>query len=310
MLNNIITSCEYVSSNSKHVSINLEKLNILIENINDIKMKNWLSSSPFGLLDLPVETIINFLLIYEAIDFSFWGKPKWSIDTEYGNLDGSIALLYAMLKYVKENKTTDFSTIEMDEFESILGGDIQIPLFDERLDIIREISKIVNEKMNGNFYKYIQAINSDYELFELIINNFPNFKDDRIYNGQTIYFYKLAQLLTSDILHIREMKENIDVDCSHLIGCADYKIPQILRAMGILVFDDELSKLVDSQTELSINSEYEVEIRASMLTVINMIDKQLGGKFNRIDINDYLFMKKKDKTLVLKPYHLTRCTNY
>ena len=75
-------------------------------------MENWLSSSPFGLLDLPVETIINFLLVYEAIDFSFWGSPKWSIDTEYGNLDGSIALLYAILKYVKENKTTDFSNIE------------------------------------------------------------------------------------------------------------------------------------------------------------------------------------------------------
>lgn len=310
MLNNITTSCEYVSSNSKHVSINLEKLNSLVESINDIKMEHWLSSSPFGLLELPVETIINFLLVYESIDFSFWGNPKWSIDTEYGNLDGSIALLYAILKYVKENKTTDFSTIEKDEFESILKGNIQIPLFEERFRIIKEVSQIVNEKMNGNFYKYIQKINSDYELFELIVNNFPNFKDERVYNGQTIYIYKLAQLVTSDILHIREMKENIDVDYSHLIGCADYKIPQILRAMGILVFDDELSKLVDNQTELPIGSEYEVEIRANMLTVINMINKQLDDKFDRIDINDYLFMKKKDKTLALKPYHLTRCTNY
>lgn len=33
MLNNITTSCEYVSSNSKHVSINLEKLNSLVESI-------------------------------------------------------------------------------------------------------------------------------------------------------------------------------------------------------------------------------------------------------------------------------------
>ena len=47
-----------------------------------------------------------------------------------------------------------------------------------------------------------------------------------------------------------------------------------------------------------------------MLTVKNMINKQLYNKFDRIDINDYLFMKKKDKTLALKPYHLTRCTNY
>ena len=213
MLKNITTSCEYVSSNSKHVSINLEKLNSLVKNINDIKMEHWLSSSPFELLDLPVETIINFLLIYEAIDFSFWGSPKWSIDTEYGNLDGSIALLYAILKYVKENNTTDFSTIEKDKFESILKGNIQIPLFEERFKIIKEVSQIVNEKMNGNFYKYIQKINSDYELFELIVKNFPNFKDERIYNGQTIYIYKLAQLLTSDILHIRSEERRVGKEC-------------------------------------------------------------------------------------------------
>ena len=130
------------------------------------------------------------------------------------------------------------------------------------------------------------------------------------YKKPNWFFYKLAQLLTSDILHIRELKENIKVDYSHLVGCADYKIPQILRSMGILIFDDELSKLVDSKTELPISSEYEVEIRANMLIVINIISKQLNNKFDRIDINDYLFMKKKDKTLILKPYHLTRCTNY
>ena len=52
-------------------------------------MNHWLSSSPFGLLDLSDETIINFLLIYESINFSFWGEPKWTIDTNFGKLDGS-----------------------------------------------------------------------------------------------------------------------------------------------------------------------------------------------------------------------------
>ena len=64
MLENIIESCKYVSKNSKHVSINEEKLNQFIEKIENIKMEHWLSSSPFGLLELPVETIINFLLIF------------------------------------------------------------------------------------------------------------------------------------------------------------------------------------------------------------------------------------------------------
>lgn len=310
MLENIIICCNYVSKNSKHVTIDEEKLNHFVENIKDIKMNHWLSSSPFGLLDLAVETIINFLLIYESINFSFWGEPKWTIDTNFGKLDGSIALLYVLLQYVKESKSTDFSNISKKDFLKILKGNIKIPLFEERFKIVKEVSAIVNDKMQGNFYQYIKDITSDIELFETIIANFPSFKDERLYNKQTIYFYKLAQLLTSDILHIKEQKEKIKVNYTHLVGCADYKIPQVLREFGILNYDNKLAKIVDNHSEISINSIYEVEIRANMITVINMINKKLNYKYCRIDINDFIYMQKNNKNFKMRPYHLTRCTNY
>ena len=310
MLENIIISCNYVSKNSKHVTIDEEKLNLFVENIKDIKMNHWLSSSPFGLLDLAVETIINILLIYESINFSFWGEPKWTIDTNFGKLDGSIALLYVLLQYVKESKSTDFSNISKKDFLKILKGNIKIPLFEERFKIVKEVSAIVNDKMQGNFYQYIKDITSDIELFETIIANFPSFKDERLYNKQTIYFYKLAQLLTSDILHIKEQKEKIKVNYTHLVGCADYKIPQVLREFGILNYDNKLAKIVDNHSEISINSIYEVEIRANMITVINMINKKLNYKYCRIDINDFIYMQKNNKNFKMRPYHLTRCTNY
>ncbi len=129
-------------------------------------------------------------------------------------------VLYVILKYVKERNTTDFSNITKDEFRKILKGNVEIPLFEERYDIIRNVSNIVNEKMNGNFYTFIKGVTIDTELFEIIVKYFPNFKDERKYNNKKIYFYKLAQLLTSDILHIRELKENIKVDYSHLVGCS------------------------------------------------------------------------------------------
>ena len=239
MLDKIITSCKYVTENSESVKINEKKIDEFINEIKEIKPKHWLSFSPYNLLELPVDTIINFLLAYEAIDFSFWGNPKWTINTENGKEDGSIALLYAILKYVKERNTTDFSNITKDEFEELLKGNIEIPLFEERYNIIRNVSKIVNEKMNGNFYTFIKGVNIDTELFEIIVKYFPNFKDERMYNDKKIYFYKLAQLLTSDILHIRERKENIRVDYSHLVGCSDYKIPQVMRGLGILEYSDK-----------------------------------------------------------------------
>lgn len=71
MLDEIIKSCKYVANNSKSVKINEIKIDKFIEKIKKVENKNWLSFSPYNLLDLPTETIINFLLVYEAIDFSF-----------------------------------------------------------------------------------------------------------------------------------------------------------------------------------------------------------------------------------------------
>lgn len=310
MLKTIINTCYKVTNKSKYITINYENVEKFSKNIKNIELKHWLSDSPFGLLELPTETIINFLLVYESINFSFWGTPKWTITTKKGKLDGSIALLYALLKYVKENNTTDFSNITKEEFRNILKGNIEIPLFNERYNIIKSTSKIVNNKMNGNFYQYVKNITIDTKLFDIIVKNFPSFKDERTYNNDTIKLYKLAQLLTSDILHIRELKENIEVDYSNLIGCADYKIPQILRGLDLVTYSSELASIVDSKKEIKENSIYEVEIRASQLIVINKIKEILGPKTKSIDINDYLFLQKNNKNIKLKPYHLTRTTNY
>ena len=310
MLDKIIKSCKYVAKNSKSVKINQTNLDKFIEKIKNVETEHWLGFSPYNLLDLPTETIINFLLVYEAIDFSFWGNPKWTINTESGKEDGSIALLYAILKYVKERDTTDFSNITKEEFKEILKGNIEIPLFEERYNIIRNVCKIINEKMNGNFYIFIKDITIDIELFDIIVNYFSSFKDERIYNDKKIYFYKLAQLLTSDILHIRERKENIKVDYSHLVGCADYKIPQVMRGLGILEYSDKLSNIIDSKKEIDVNSEYEVEIRANMLVVIDLIKNKLEDRVCAIDINDYICKQGRNKNIELKPYHLTRNTNY
>ena len=178
MLDKIIKSCKYVANNSKSVKINETHLEKFIGKIKKVETEHWLAFSPYNLLDLPTETIINFLLVYEAIDFSFWGNPKWTIDTSNGKEDGSIALLYAILKYVKERNTTDFSNITKDEFREILKGNVEIPLFEERYHIIRDVSKIVNENMNGNFYEFVKGVTIDRKLFNIIIKYFRNFKDE------------------------------------------------------------------------------------------------------------------------------------
>lgn len=255
-----------------------------------------------------IEKIVNFLLLFEAIDYSFWGSPKWSVKAQDMLIDGSEALLYKLLEYVRKSNNYDFSKVTFKEFSDILSGNIEIPLLEDRYNTLVNISNVVNDKMNGNFYEYIKEYTNDTDLFNLIIDNFSSFIDKREYNGKKIYFYKLAQLLTSDILHMRKLLENIQIDVSNLVGCADYKIPQTMRAIGILEYSNDLCKTIDSKLEIELSSSYEVEIRASMLVVIDYISKKIN--MDRIDINDFFFISKKAVKDIVKPYHLCRNVNY
>lgn len=310
MLNKVLDSCYYVYNNSKFVSINKEKIKDLINDSIFHNKEHWLEFNPFGLLDLNIEDLVNFLIIFGSIDFSFLGNPKWTIKGPNTDLDGAMALIYALLMLREKKGHLNFLEISINEFKDSFKGNVDIPLLEERYKIVYDISKAINEKMNGNFYNFIRNVNNDEELFNIIINNFPSFKDSSIYKEQEIYFYKLAQLVTSDILAMKRIKENINVDITHLVGCADYKIPQILRSLGILEYSEELSNLVDNKMIIEKNSVYEIEIRALMIVSIDLIYKELKGRVDKIVINDVLWSLGQDKSRKYLPYHLTRTTAY
>lgn len=314
MLDKVLETSKFVADNAKHVKINYDKANELIDELLKFDNVHYLTKVPYGVYDMSTRDIINFLLIYDSIDFSFWGNPKWTINVNGKDLDGGIALLHCIFNMFDGRDSLDvyqqLENITLEEFKEILKGNVDIPLLEERYSIVTGIAKIVNKKMNGSFYDYIENMNTDQEIFNTILNNFSSFGDTRTYEGQTIYFYKLAQLLTSDILHVIEIKEQKEVDYSCLLGCADYKIPQVMQGFGILEYDTELSSLLETKTEIEENSEYEVEIRASMIVVINYIWEQIDKSIDRIDINDFIWSKGQDKTKKYKPYHLTRTKSY
>ncbi|MFV0250202.1 MAG: queuosine salvage family protein [Bacilli bacterium] len=314
MLDKILSSCKYVVDNAKDVTINYSKIDELIKSTKDIDNSHWLYNSPFGILDFDVKDIVNFLLVYHSVGFSYWGNPKWTIKTENGELDGAYAMMYVLINQMKRDKefldADNLQRMTREELQEILKGNIELPLFNQRYDNLISIGKAINERMRGDFYSYIKDITTDNALVELIIQTFNVFNDVSSYSDKPVYFYKLAQLLVSDILHIRALKENINVDYTHLVGCADYKIPQVLRGMGMLKYSEDLSNMVDNKRELLPNSGHEIEIRASMLVAINVITEKLNNGICLIIINDFIWLKGQDKTLELKPYHLTRTKFY
>ena len=308
ILSKINSSTKYVSENSRYVKINYERLNKIIDKLDISKIKYWLDSNPYGLLDLSCEEIIDFLLIYHTIgDYCFWGDPKWEIKTQDGKIiDGSYAMLYLLMTRYKEEKSFDMSK---EEFKEFLKGNVQIPLLEDRYQNLVIMNNFLRER-KISFYELIKNFYKDEELIDFIISNCSYFKDESEYKGRTIYFYKRAQLLASDILHVRKILEHVKVDFSHLPGCADYKIPQVMRCMGILEFSDKLANLVDNKIELKEGSEMEVEIRANDLVVLDYMAEKLNERISRMDLNDYIWLLGQDKSKMNKPYHRTLTKHY
>ena len=305
MINELETSYKYVCDNSIDVKINYDKIDNLIELIESSNVTYWLDSNPYNIMDMDVESIINFLLIYHTIgDYCFWGDPKWTINTDKGNLDGSFAIMYIIVNRYIQNP--DFN-MSLDEFKELLKGNGILPLLEDRYNNLVEMNNYLGNK---SFYNIIKDMTTDIELLEHIISNLKYFEDISDYNGNKILFYKRAQLLTSDILHVRELKEKIKVDYTHLIGCADYKIPQVMRCYGMLEFSEYLSHKVDNMIPLDENSSEEVEIRANTLQVINYIYEKLNKKYPRMDINDFIWLLGQDKSKMIKPYHRTLTKHY
>ena len=307
LIDRLNDSYKYVCNNSKKVRINYSKIDDMIEQIKNSKIDYWLDSNPYGLMDMDIKSIINFLFIYHAIgDYCFWGDPKWEIETNLGPMDGSYAIIYLILNRFQSNNNFEMS---FDGFKELLKGNVTIPLLEDRYTNLVEMNEFL-KKSKKTFYELIKNLTIDSELLEFVVSNLKYFEDASTYDGEEILFYKRAQLLTSDVLHIREKKEKIEVDYSHLIGCADYKIPQVMRGYGMLEFSEDLANKVDNKIPLEEGSLEEIEIRANTLRVINYIYEKLDKKYSRMDINDFIWLLGQDKSKMTKPYHRTLTKHY
>lgn len=308
VMEKILNSVKYVSDNSSYVKINYDVIDKIINSDGIRSSKYWMESNPFGLLDMELRDIINFLLVYHTIGLCcFWGEPKWELNTLDGQkTDGSFGLIYALIDVFRNGMNYDMS---YQEFKEMLKGNVDIPLVEERYDCFVRMREYL-KGINGDFYDQIKDINDDVTLLDYIIDHFEYLEDISEYKGRKVFFYKKAQLFTSDILNVKKLVGHITVDLSHLVGCADYKIPQVMRCLGMLEFNEELSNLVDSLTLIPSGSEMEVEIRANDIVVIDYIYRKLNADVTRININDYIWLLGQDKSKMTKPYHRTRTMNY
>lgn len=316
----VLTSTKHVLDQSKKVKIDPEVIRSLASGVK----KEDLRISEINLTKRrwTLDNLIQITFVFNTVNFCFWARKdekKWTVKIDGEELDGSIALFRCIEKEVERNTGflvgDELANLSRSQLRRVLAGNVEIPLFEERLKCLNEAGRVLEKKFGNSFTGvYKEADNDAIVLADLLVRHFSYFDDTAEYKGEKIGFYKRAQLnskMVSDVLAARGEKELRNLD--KLTAFADYKIPQILRNLGIIKYTKELADRIDAYKLIKKGSEDEIEIRVATIWAVELIGQELRKKYAFLTashIDNILWNMSQTKAKGEKPYHRTLTTAY
>lgn len=310
-------SCWKIVSKMKNVEINKEAITEFVkEHINNnyvISRGDW-SSAHFPIDKANLETVIKYTIIIDTLNYCFWPNDPFEYIDLAQNLYQSLFTKPEM--YTIEN----LSKITKEELrDNIFKCDFN--LLEERVRMIREVFTIIKLSFNSSCTEFIKRGEQNApKLVKEILDNFVCYRDTAIYEGEQVFFYKRAQILVCDLYiayldlieKVGKNEENKILDFSETIGeittFADYIVPQILRAKGIIKYNEELSKTIDNKVQILNGSVYEIELRAASIISVELLKEEFmkfGKKYHSFDIDVFLWQEGERNKEKILPHHRT-----
>ncbi len=268
------------------------------------------------------EEMVAYLLVLDSINFCFWpppGKKKWEIDYQSEKISGYYALAASLKQAVESGipitKARYLADLSLDELKQLLGGRGTLQLLEHRLQNLKELGQALLKEYKGEACKLVEAAEkSAVKLVRLLAEKLGSFRDVGKYRGYDVFFYKRAQLFAADLYGAFQGKGwGCFFDMDQLTAFADYKLPQLLRHLGILHYSQELAEKVDQKVPLEAGSPEEVEIRANTIWAVELIRQELsqrGKELRSFEIDWILWNLSQKKEFKLKPYHRTATIFY
>lgn len=318
----ILESADFVVRRANHVVISAVGIKTFCHAIRCARMAHWLEKAPLQIMCLPPEQRIAFAFVFNSISFCYWGTPKWRIDYNGSVLDGSWALIarlgQAMLDGVPLWDASYLAGMSATDFHVIVDGTVSMPLEQDRVAILNQLGNAIELHYGGRFAGLIEAADFNAPgLIAVLCDQVPSFKDEQVYKGRSIGFYKRAQLLATDLHYVLSMEDAEPQrglsDLEALTACADYKLPQVLRRFGVLQYSVDLAARIDNKLPVDRGSDEEIEIRASTVSAVERIRRILSRTRPGImacEINDHIWLLGQEKRPDDRPYHQTLTTAY
>ncbi|HEY1387942.1 MAG TPA: queuosine salvage family protein [Ktedonobacterales bacterium] len=271
------------------------------------------------------ERTANWMLLVDALNFCFWGEPgepRWSVEWRGQTWDGYYALAAACTRAMEEGTpladAAFLADLTAEQLAAVLRpapGCPPIPLFDERLANAREVGRVLGERYGGQMAHVIEAASYDAVTLALrLARDFSSFADMAEWNEQPVPLLKRAQICVAD-MHTAFGGNGWGAlrGIERLTAFADYKLPQMLRREGALVYEPELAELIESYTLIPPGADAEVEIRAATVWAVELLRQALAraGIQQTASAIDYrIWLESQSAPPDGVPYHRTRTIYY
>jgi hypothetical protein len=263
------------------------------------------------------EKTVFYLLVLDTLNFCFWPAPeamKWEIEYKSRKLSGYYALAVSLKQALESgiplNQAEFLAGLSLLSLKEILGGrgDLQLP--EQRVQNLNELGRALLGEYNGKASELVaSAGESAIALVRILYRRLSSFRDVAKYRGHQVPFYKRAQILAADLngaFQGRKWGRFNDMD--KLTAFADYKLPQVLRHLGILRYSPELADKIEQRILIEAGSREEVEIRANTIWAVELMRQELekmGKGLRAFEIDWILWNLGQDEAFKEKPYHRT-----
>lgn len=268
---------------------------------------------PYGLDETP-DVAIDFVMVANTIDSAFTDfNTHVMFQTEYrGEHLSDADAMVACLKRATEDGVpildgNFLAGVSKEEMRIIFKGNIEIPMLDEKVEVLHQAGAVLAAKYDGRFRNFIRSCSPRlYDhgngLVERLVKEFPRYNDVSPYQGHEVKFYKLAQLGYWGLYSGLGGKAFNLEDPQKFTAFADYIVPVALRLMGITSYSRALEQRINSYLMIRRDSSQEVEIRAHTLYATALLAEEI----NRLRPKDMQTVIPQIDARLWTHYHTTR----
>ena len=243
---------------------------------------------PFGIGDEPKQAI-DFSLVANTINFAFTDFDRnIKFQVEYGGRNWSDSeAMFACLKRAMDEGIPVLDggylrRVTRKDLAHIFRGNIEMPMLDERAEILNEAGEVLLRQYGGHFYEFVQAgppraFAEGRGLLERLIAEFPRYNDVGTYDGHTVQIHKLAQLGLWALHATLSQRSIFRVeDAQRLTAFADYIVPVGLRVMNIFEYSPALESAINTHKLIPRDSTQEIEIRAHTIYATALLREEIN----------------------------------